>query len=236
MVSSEAPVVARMQSLILGWKEATNPQAVFLSCYKMMTGNMLDAIERHEFRDPAWVSRLLHCFADYYFVALEAYEHDPQAAPPVWQLAHDTTRDPRTLPLQNLLLGINAHINYDLVLTLVDLLRPEWREHSDEQRAARYSDYCHVNEVIARTIDRVQDEVLEPGMPAMELIDRLLGPLDELLISRLINHWRETVWQNAYCLLEAGADEERLALIQQVEGEALRLGELICRRNFRQAV
>ncbi len=145
----------------------------------------------------------------------------------VWRLAHHTAQDPRSLPLENLLLGINAHINYDLVMTLVDLLGPEWNDLSDEQRASRYADYCYVNDVLARTVDAVQDEVLEPAMPVMELIDKLLGPLDELLILHLMTGWREGVWQNARRLLEAETREEQASVLQQVEAETLRLGKFI---------
>ena len=226
-MSSEAPVVARMQSLVSQWQEAANPQAVFLSCYMMMTGNTLAAIEGQEFADPAWVGRLLDRFAEYYFVALESYERDRAAAPPVWQLAHDATRDPDALPVQNLLLGVNAHINYDLVLTLDDLLRPDWPGMSHDQRATCFDDYCHVNDIIGRTIDDVQDQVLEPAMPAMDIVDKLLGPLDERLISALITGWRETVWENAASLLEAKDEGERLALLQGVEEDALNLGKKI---------
>ena len=225
--SPEAPVVAQMQSLVSHWQETSNPQAIFLGCYMMMTSNTLAAIESQEFEEQAWVGRLLERFAEYYFAALEAYERDRTTAPPVWQLAHDATRDPDALPVQNLLLGVNAHINYDLVLTLVDLLQPEWPDLSEEQRATRFSDYRHVNDIIGRTIDDVQDQVLEPAMPAMDIVDKLLGPLDERLISALISGWRETVWQNAANLLEAKDDEERLALLQGVEEDALRLGEWI---------
>ena len=226
-MSPETSVVARMQSLILQWEEASNPQAVFLSCYMMMTSNVLAALEQEEFEDPAWVGELLHRFADYYFVALADYERDPIAAPLVWQLAHNATRDPHALPLQNLLLGVNAHINYDLVLTLVELLRPEWSDLSEAQRATRYTDYSHVNDVIARTIDLVQDQILEPSMPLMDLFDTLLGPLDEYLVSQLITHWRETVWQNTCRLLEARATDDQAPLLLEIEEEALQLGRLI---------
>lgn len=223
----ETPVVARMQALISQWERESNSQAFFLSCYRMMTSNMLSALEQDEFQDPAWVDHLLNHFADYYFVALAAYEQDPSSAPLVWQLAHNATRNPHITPLQNLLLGVNAHINYDLVLTLVDLLRPEWQNLSETRRLGRYADYCYVNQIIARTIDAVQDQVLEPAMAIMDLVDRLLGPLDEMLISSLINHWRETVWHNALRLLEAQSDDERQAVLEQVEQNALRLGHLI---------
>src|SRR4030065_45099 len=104
-----------MQTRIRQWEEASDQRAIFLTCYLMMTRNMLSAISQHEFNDAAWVDQLLHRFAEYYFVALEAYEQDPAAAPSVWRLAHNTTQDPSALALQNLLLGVNAHINYDLV-------------------------------------------------------------------------------------------------------------------------
>ncbi|OGO25423.1 MAG: hypothetical protein A2W33_02855 [Chloroflexi bacterium RBG_16_52_11] len=227
MVLSHASVVARMQLLIDQWEAIPDQRRIFLSCYLMMTSNMLLAIEQREFLDSAWVDNLLHRFAEYYFVALEAYEQDPAAAPPVWQLAHNTARDPDTQVLQKLLVGVNAHINYDLVLTLVELLESEWAVLSEDQRAERYADYCHVNEVIGQTIDAVQDQVLEPGLPLLDILDRFLGPIDEFLISNLINHWRETVWSNVTLLLDTTEPAEQARLIQRVEQEALRLGRII---------
>jgi len=221
-------VVARMQSLIAEWEKEANPQAVFLSCYQRMTSSVLAAIEMGEFHDPGWVEGVLHRFVDYYFVALEAYERDPAAAPPVWRLTHDRARAPRSLAIENLMLGVNAHINYDLVLTLVELLRPEWAGLSDEERAARYRDHCYINNILARTVDAVQDEVLEPAMPVMDLVDKLLGPVDEFLISRLIAQWREKVWRNTVRLLETADADERESVLRQVEENALKLGRLIC--------
>ena len=221
------PAVKRMQALISQWETEADQRAIFLSCYLMMTRNMKSALQQQEFNDAAWVNELLHHFANYYFTALDAYEQDAQQAPPVWKVAHDAARTAQVLPLQELLLGVNAHINYDLVLTLVDLLQPEWDNLSEEQRVSRYTDHCHVNDVIGGTIDAVQDQVLEPAMPVMDLIDKLLGPLDEKLISHLISGWREQVWQNAVQLLQTREAEERLRFLRQVEEDALQFGRLI---------
>ncbi len=223
----DSPAVVRMQILIEGWEAAADQRTIFLSCYLLMTRNILSAIDRQEFHDPAWVGTLLERFADYYFAALEAYDRDPTAAPAVWQLAHGITTEPHLLALQKLLVGINAHINYDLVLALFDLLSPEWDILSDSQRAGRYQDHCHVNAVIGRTIDAVQDQVLDPVMPSMVFIDKLLGPVDELLVSRLIGRWREVVWRNATRLLQTGEASERARLIGEIERAALRLGNLM---------
>ncbi len=233
MVERDAPVVNRMRQLAERWQTQADQRFIFLRCYAMMTSNMLGAIERQEFADCAWVNRLLHRFADYYFVALDDFERDPDQAPQVWLLAHGATRDPKAWALQQLLLGVNAHINYDLVLTLVDLLEPEWAADSPRQRELRYLDHCRVNEVIGSTIDAVQDEVLEPAMPVLAVVDQLLGRADERLISRLITHWRESVWQNAVRLLGEADRQRKREILHSVEREAMRRGELIRTADWR---
>ncbi|MBI4926537.1 MAG: hypothetical protein HY835_02150 [Anaerolineae bacterium] len=227
MAPHNDPALTQMQTLILNWQSRSDPRAAFLECYHMMTGNMLDALEACEFQDGAWVNRLLHRFADYYFTALDAYERQPAQAPAVWQLAHNRAFEPRTPVLQKLLLGVNAHINYDLVLTVDELLEPEWSRLNPAMRRIRYQDYTHVNLIIAQTIDAVQDQILEPDAPILDLFDRLLGPVDEMLISRLVNHWRENVWRNAVDLLETRAQDERIGIVRRVEHDALRIGDLI---------
>lgn len=230
-IPSHAPVIVQMEQYIQRWQETADGKALFLRCYMMMTSNMLLAVEQEEFNDPVWVNRLLHRFADYYYIGLEAYEQQPDASPLVWQQAHQAAHNPRISAVQKMLLGVNAHINYDLVLTLVDLLQDEWAGHSPDHRARRYADHCHVNDVIGRTIDAVQDDVLQPAMPIMGLIDRLMGRLDERLLSRLITRWREQVWQDAIRLLEAEDQAVRAELLQQIATTAVATGRLISGRG-----
>lgn len=236
MSGSDALVVERMLSLVKEWEDQADQRAIFLRCYWMMTCNMLQAIERQEFQDPVWVSRLMNSFADHYFAALEAYEADPNSAPPIWRVAHKLTQAADTLALQRLLLGVNAHINYDLVLTLVELLEPEWAQLSENQRAGRYSDHSFVNEVIAGTIDAVQDTILEPEMPVLAIVDTLLGPLDEKMLSRLITKWRDRVWDYATLLLEKGDTDERSRVIQKVEEDAFREAKAIIGKDLSTAL
>lgn len=222
-------VIQQMQALINNWTNSQDTRCIFLNCYQLMTHNTLQAIERDEFYDSNWVHQLLNRFADYYFIALDAYETDPQAAPMVWQLAHDATRNPKALAIQSLLLGVNAHINYDLVLTLVDVLSPEWSTLDEGQREKRHSDHDRVNTIIAASIDAVQDEILEPAMPIMDFIDDIFGRLDERLISHLIRNWREDVWNHATQLLRMESEQHQSALIAQVEADAMRIGRWIYR-------
>lgn len=227
MSFSEIPLLTHMTDQIGRWEVQGDQRALFLSCYCMMTSNMFHAIHQQEFEDSIWVDRLLHRFADYYFEALEAFERDPASAPEVWQIAHYGAHDPHLYALQRLLLGVNAHINYDLVLTLVDLLEDEWTELREEKSTIRYVDYCQVNAIIGRTIDAVQDELIEPAMPVMRLLDQVLGRLDEMLISRLITSWREVTWQHAVSLLESADADDRARLTLLVEQHAMRIAHNI---------
>jgi hypothetical protein len=216
-----------MQALLDAWQAANDRRAIFLRCYAMMTANMLAALEAGEFGDATWVRRLLEHFAGYYFAGLEAFQKQPDLAPAAWQLAFRKAAEPRSNALQNLLLGVNAHINYDLALAVADQLGDEWAALDEAGRASRRLDFDHVNAIISRTVDSVQDEVLEPAMPVMELVDRLFGRLDEYLISTMLSQWRDGVWAHAVSLVEAGSPEERARRRIRVEADALRIGGII---------
>ena len=183
-----------------------------------MTSNMIDAVAQREFHDAGWVDRLLHRFAHYYFEALGKYDSMPSEIPSVWRIAFDVTAKPDTVALQRLFLGVNAHINYDLVLTLVDVLEDEWANLDADSRNIRYRDHSHVNAVIARSIDEVQDDILEKETPALDIIDKGLGRLDEFLIARLITRWRDQVWKNAVRMMDAPSVRERTR--EEVERKA----------------
>lgn len=228
---AQSEVEKHMQALVERWELASNQQAVFLRCYWMMTENMLAAIKDGEFFDDDWVNKLLHHFASYYFAAQETYELNPGNAPPVWRIAFDATRNSSASVLHHLILGVNAHITYDLVLTLVDILTPEWAALSENQRQKRYADHSQVNTIIARTIDAVQDTVVEHAIPEMDIVDKILGPVDEWVISHLIAHWRDDVWQAAIRLIETGNADEQALLLQEIETRTMRRADTILGRK-----
>ncbi len=220
-MNPEMNVVDRMQQLIDGWEAANDRRAIFLTCYAMMTRNMLLAAEAGEFEDNQWVSLLLHRFADYYFEALAAYENGDPTTPAVWQFTFETTRGAEIHVLQHLILGVNAHINYDLVLALFDLLGSEWDTLSPEACQMRYRDHCHVNDIIYRTIDSVQDQVVERYSPLMDVVDRLFGRIDEWAIQRLIVTWRDEVWEATQRLIDAPSDAVKQELYAALEQTAM---------------
>jgi hypothetical protein len=143
----QSDVLNRMRQQVRIWEKEHDNRSVFLGCYCLMTENMLHAIEMNRFDDSEWINRLLQHFADYYFDALTCYEKEDCSE--VWRLAHEATTNRNLHVIQHLLLGINAHINYDLVLTLYDLLVDDWSHISESTKRSRLRDHNMVNEIIA---------------------------------------------------------------------------------------
>jgi AcrR family transcriptional regulator len=220
-------LLEEMKRCVAQWEEQQDQRAIFLSCYALMTENMLEAIEAGEFRDPGWVAALLEHFAEYYFHALTAYEQDPRTTPRVWNYAFTAANHPETNVLAKLILGVNAHINYDLVFAVADMLESEWADLSAEQRGLRHQDHSHVNAIIARTIESVQDQVVERYDSRYALVDELMGPLDEWATAKLIAEWREHVWQSATRWLAAKDETERQAVKAHVENESVRIANTL---------
>lgn len=231
-MTNQPPITAKMLALVQEMEKAADQRAIFLNCYLLMTQNMLKAVDASEFNDSAWVGYLLERFAQYYFDGLTAYDEKRATTSAVWQLAHRTAGEPERYVLQHLLLGVNAHINYDLVLTLVDVLEPEWAGLTAVQQAERQVDYCQVNEIIRITIDTVQDDVVEAYSPVMDLVDKTLGPLDEWLISRLITNWRDEVWDTAVALMTTRETAVRQQLLHQIEATTLHRAEAILLKKW----
>lgn len=225
-------VLEQMDRHIQQWQAGTDGRAIFLACYRTMTHNMLQALERREFTNSDWTSSLLDRFAGYYFAALEAYESQAPRLPAVWRFAFDAAGSDNMAPIQKLLLGVNAHINYDLVLTLRDLLEKEWPSLPEIERLHYYNDYCYVNRIISATIDTVQDKILEPAQPSMRLVDDLMGNVDEWLVGRLITHWRDKVWGYSRMLLAAQTDAAKHEIVDAVEKRALQRAEAIAGRRW----
>jgi hypothetical protein len=216
-MNADDPVLVKMKALLGDWEAASDRRLIFLTCYELMTQNILAAIEAKDFEDAAWVATLMENFANYYFNALEAYNHDQANSPAAWRIAFNAAQNPHTHVLQNLVLGVNAHITYDLVLALSDLLAPEWSQLPEEKRQMRYRDHCHVNDIINQTINTVQDQVIDRFEPGFAVLDKLLGPVDEWMTSFLISEWREEVWKHATQIIEPASFTSRQAVLQHVE-------------------
>lgn len=216
-----------MAGRLASFELAGDRRQIFLDCYMRMTRNMLVAIEQRRFEDPEWVASLLHHFADYYFRALDSLETGVGEAPAVWTHANQAASLDSTTTLQNLLLGVNAHINYDLVFALADVLEPEWQNAPDLLKEMRFRDHQMVNTIIGETVDEVQDNVVERFSPLLDVIDTVGGPFDEWVASWFISVWRDDVWRSAVELLDCKECSDQENVRRRVELKAIERARLL---------
>ena len=217
----------QMQHQLESWSTNEDPRRTFLACYSMMTTNMYSAVGANRFVDSCWVESLLENFAQYYFDALEKFEAGDRKTPEIWQYTFDKTMSGTAGVLESLILGVNAHINYDLVLALETALRSEESYNKPDLLKTRYADHLMVNSIISETIDAVQEEVLEPQSTALKLIDSLLGRIDEYLLSALITHWRENVWTYTWRLLTTESEDETNSVMADLRQSVIRNAHII---------
>jgi len=228
-VAEQDPTLGRMMILLDQWEAQGDRRCIFLRCYAMMTTHMLTGVTGGRFHDAPWVLGLLEHFVEYYFTNLDAYDRGIVDVPRAWRQAHDLARDSNTLPGEDLLLGINAHINHDLPLALFDCLTQEWPANSSDQRQERYEDFCMVNTVLAETIDGVQREVVERYDHFLRLLDQPFIPMVRVLeweVCNVISAWREEVWEYARRLLEA-EEADRAAVRLAIDEGASRRARLV---------
>lgn len=200
----------------------------------MMTRHTLTALDQGRFQDRAWVEHLVDHFAGYYFKALEAYEQGAAALPAVWKLTFDLAGSPTTTVMEDLILGINAHINHDLPLAISDTLIPEWHVLPAARRAMRSADHMLINQIIAETMQPVQEQVVGQHARLAGAVTKVLGTLFDWEMDRIITGWRADVWAYAVRIAETSAPHEREGLRQSLEMTSLaRVRLLLSARKVR---
>jgi hypothetical protein len=193
-------LIARMAALLESLQAAGDPRRHFHATYQRTTIAVADRLAGGGFNDPGWVERWDVAFADLYLDALEAaLAGRPPPGP--WQAAFGA---PAGLPpVRHVLLGMNAHINYDLPQALLAVITDE--EFADPVLLARReADHRAIDEVLASRVGAEGEELAGVSGPVSAL-DRLLAPLNRRGTRRFLREAREKVWANAVVLSQARA-------------------------------
>ena len=192
-----AAVVTTMQQRLDTLPATFRHQRVFLSTYQRTTKAVGAAVERAHFEDPGWVERWDVAFADLYLSALDAELRGDRPSRP-WRLAFAASTD--LPPLRHVLLGINAHVNYDLPQALLAVISDD--DFSDRLLMdRRRRDHERIDRVLASRVAAEDDELTATG--GASLLDRLLTPLNRLGSKRFLREARQKVWHNTVELHDA---------------------------------
>jgi hypothetical protein len=161
-------------------------------------------------QDRDWMIPLITTFSNRYFQA----HADHAAGRPVaeaWRIALDAAAGADVTAGQDVLLFSNAHVQHDLPYAIVEmgLVAPDG--HS------RKHDHDAVNEVNARILDPVEDDISERYDPTFPLVDLQPSPLDEVGSMEFVKGWREGAWRNAERLARADTAAERASVERSID-------------------
>ena len=190
-------VIDQMDALLARWEPRGDYRAVFVHSYRIITIGMERAIAAGEFEDPAWMERLDVIFDQEYFDAVEAYESGDGRVPKCWKLAFDLAREKSSTTLQDLTLGMVAHIVHDLPIALFKA------GVETAHRQSRRRDHEIANDILGRSIDGVQAEISSHYSFVLGFLDRLSGGKDEILTDKGIRAARSHAWKRAVALTDA---------------------------------
>ena len=193
-------LLARMDTLLQPMRAAGDERQHFLATYMRTTLAVKAQIEQSRFVDDAWTERWDIAFADLYLDALDVW-NATGAAPGPWQIAFEAANTtPRVPPIRHLLLGMNAHINYDLPQALIQVITDQ--EFDDPALVARRGrDHEHIDEILASRVAAEDGELKQVEQPGdRTLLDRLLTPFNRAGSKRFLTEARGKVWRNAQAL------------------------------------
>jgi hypothetical protein len=191
-------VVAEMADRLAAMPPERAAQRLFLATYRRTTLAVAKAIEDARFEEPDWVERWDVAFADLYLAALDRDLAGRSGVPRPWRLAFDAP--PSLAPVRHVLLGINAHINYDLPQALLAVITDD--EFTDPVALDRHArDHERIDAVLAGRVAAEDDEL--GTISTRTVLDRLLKPLNRLSSKRFLREARQKVWHNALQLQRA---------------------------------
>ncbi|HET7475662.1 MAG TPA: DUF5995 family protein [Dermatophilaceae bacterium] len=190
--------MASMQAELDTLPPALQGHRAFLQTYQRTTLAVGRAIGEEVFEDPAWVQEWDVVFAQLYLDALAAHRSGAARVPRPWRLA---LAAPSGLPaLRQVLLGINAHVNFDLPQALLAVI-PD-RDFADPAvLARRRRDHESIDAVLASRV-AAEDLELASGSPRT-VLDRALQPLNRASSKRFLREARQKVWHNTMQLQTA---------------------------------
>jgi Family of unknown function (DUF5995) len=179
--------------------------------YMTVTRSVLVSATSSAFEDSAWVGHLDVVFANLYFSAAAASVTG--GGPAAWRPLFEARSASGIARIQFALAGMNAHINHDLPLALVQTHRD--RGTAPERQSDHYHDYTGVNAILGAVETEVKP-ILLTGV--LRRVDGTLGPLDDVVAMWNVGKAREAAWANSAALWYLqGAPPVRAAFVDALD-------------------
>ena len=191
-------------------------RAVFATTYRVLTQFAFRTVRDDPgfLRFPRWFFFEDGLFADVYLATMRA-DAEGRRVSPAWQIAFDTAADGNVGGVQDMLLGINAHVQNDFPFVIAAL------STNTKNGTSRKPDHDKFNVVLEKAYQAVVDEVERRYDPLIAVSNPDGVPADDVAGAELVRQWREQVWANAEKLIATRKDPAAHAeVVQAIESNA----------------
>jgi hypothetical protein len=213
-----AEVIHLLEAVVDQTIQESDAHGIFAATYLQMTRRVSLGIDAGLFDDGERMDRFDTLFANRYLTAL-SQRRSGRAACQSWQVVFEGAEEADNIALQHMLLGVNAHISFDLPVAAADTAPGSIEDLQD--------DFERINTIISVLLDEAQ-EVLNENSSGMDMIDRMGGDVDEWLAVISLQKMRARAWSEAQALASF-SPECRKKAEQTSDRETASLGRLITR-------
>ncbi len=192
-VTSIIEAVDRMEQI-----DSALPPADGLACFNRMYLDVTQQVQlrltESFFADPDFLQHLDVVFANFYFAAVNAVVEQPTGLPAAWAPLLESRDRPGIFPIQFALAGMNAHINHDLPLAIVQTCQDLG---GAPDQGTIHDDYQKVDELLDAA-DQAIRQSFESS--AEQQTDRRAEAVLNLIGNWSINSARDVAWDTAVAL------------------------------------
>lgn len=218
--SSIDDVIKRLDLIIQETIEANNYLGIFAFVYRRTTAKIQEAILEKRFEDNVRMEKFDVIFANRYINAYDNFKSQ-QPISKSWDTAFQVKNQPFTI-IQHLMMGMNAHINFDLGLAAAEISPGNKIDELE-------NDFMLVNQILQEIISEMQDRIAKVSR-LMFLLDWIGKNKDEEIINFGIVKSRQFAWElaNGIATLEFNKKAKNI-LIEKTDNTVAAFNKIIQR-------
>ncbi|HEY9194803.1 MAG TPA: DUF5995 family protein [Mucilaginibacter sp.] len=209
-------VINQLETIITDAITTGSRAGYFAALYHKVTCKVKEGITAGEFENGARMEQLDVIFASRYIDAYYAWQQN-QPLSASWQLAFSIFNKPSKMVLQHLLIGMNAHINLDLGVAVVEVARAV-----NQPLAQVHKDFNAINTILSALTYEVISE-LNQVSPLLSLAG-LHAQNNSILIQFALGNARDGAWCFAEDLYTR-TNQDYLNLIASRDADIDKLGK-----------
>jgi Family of unknown function (DUF5995) len=210
-------VLRILDGIIADCKAKRDPLGYFPALYRQVTLKVKQGIAAGFFDDGPRMDRFDALFASRYFTAYDAFRSGGQPTKS-WQLAFQSTQSGGLIILQDLLVGINAHINLDLGVVAGETFQGQALQDF-------HGDFNKINDILFGLIPPVET-VISRFSPLIGLLEKIGGQDMIRVLDFSMDAARDDAWLHAV-LLSMQPPASWPLTVQALDAKVAFLGKIV---------